>query len=195
MPRVSLLKLRSAEKGKQSLFVGREAGKNAYAALKVALLKVKEGYTLVVEFPEYNLMDVTFADASLGRLGREIVRGELGDRCLVLDGLWPDSLVNLEAMIALRRPKLAFLVTDTASWYRVVGGVPDYLKQSLGLVAERGHMTAEQLAKLRKIELNAAGNHLKRLYDLRLLRREGEAGRGGARKGAIHTYYFWQWYS
>jgi hypothetical protein len=191
---LKLSELKSAEKGKLSLFVGRETGKNAYAALKVALLKVKEGYPLVVEFPEYNLMDVTFADASLGRLGEEVVRGELGDRCLVLDGLWPDSLVNLEAMIALRRPKLAFLATDTATWYRVVGSVPDYLKQSLGLVAERGHMTAEQLAKLKKIELNAAGNHLKRLYDLRLLRREGEAKRGGTRKGAIHTYFFWQWY-
>lgn len=194
MPRVKLSELKIAAKGKQSLFVGQESGERAYAALRAALLKVEEGYPLVVEFPEYNLMDVTFADASLGRLGQEVVAGELGDRCIVPDGLWPDSLVNLEAMIALRRPKLAFIATDTSSWYRVVGSVPDYLKQSLGLVAERGHMTAEQLAKLKRMELNAAGNHLKRLYDLRLLRREGEVGRGGMRKGAIHTYFFWQWY-
>lgn len=186
--------LKSAEKGKLSLFVGRGPGERAYEMLRAGLLGVDEGYPLVVGFPQYNLMDVTFADASLGRLGQEVVRGEMGDRCLVLEGLWPDSLVNLEAMISLRRPKLAFLAADTASWYRVVGNVPGYLKESLGLVAERGHMTAEQLAKLKKIELNAASNHLKRLYDLRLLRREGEAGRGGTRKGAIHTYFFWQWY-
>lgn len=194
MPRVKLSKLKSDEKSRQSLFIGREPGERAYAALKAALLKAGEDYPLVVEFPEYNLMDVTFADASLGQLRQEVVRGEMGDRCLVLDGLWPDSLVNLEAMIALRRPKLAFLATDSATWYRVLGNVPGYLKQSLGLVAERGHMTAEQLAKVKRIELNAAGNHLKRLYDLRLIRREGEARRGGTRKGAIHTYFFWQWY-
>jgi hypothetical protein len=191
MPRLKLSELKSTGK---PLFVGQEAGRRAYTAMRAALLEVEEGYPLVIEFAEYNLLDVTFADASLGLLGEEIVRGELGDRCLVLDGLWPDSLVNLEAMIALRRPKLAFLATDTATWYRVVGSVPDYLKQSLGLVAGRGHMTAEQLAKLKRIELNAASNHLKRLYDLRLLRREGETGRGGTRKGAIHTYFFWQWY-
>jgi hypothetical protein len=87
MLRLKLSELKGAEKGKLSLFVGRESGRNAYAALRVALLKVEEGYPLIVEFPEYNLMDVTFADASLGRLGQEIVRGEQGDRCLVLDGL------------------------------------------------------------------------------------------------------------
>jgi len=194
MPRVKLSEMKIAGRREHPLFIGQGPGAHAYSALKAALLKVEEGYPLTVEFPEYNLMDVTFADASLGRLGQEIVAGEMGDRCMVLDGLWPDSLVNLEAMIALRRPKLAFLAADTATWYRVVGNVPDYLQQSLGLVAERGHMTAEQLAKLKRIELNAASNHLKRLYDLRLIRREGEARKGGARKGAIHTYYFWQWY-
>jgi|ERR1051326_5288257 hypothetical protein len=194
MPRIKLNKLVSTEKG-TPLFIRRSVGERAYAFLKAELLKVPEGYPLVVEFTRYNLMDVSFADASLGRLGQEIVEGRMGERCLVLDGLMPDSLTNLEAMIASRPTKLAFLVTDMTTWYEVVGDVPDYLKKTLSLMAERGHMTAEELAKEKRLELSAAGNHLKRLYDLRLLRREGEAKRGGARKGAIHTYYFWQWYS
>ena len=193
MPRVSLTNLRCTDK-RVVLFIGQVYGERAYAFLRTELLKVSEGYPLVVEFPEYNMMDVSFADASLGRLGQEIIEGKMGERCLVLDGLMPASLTNLEAMIARRPTKLAFLVTDITTWYEVAGDVPDYLKKTLGLLAERGHMTAEELAKERKLGLSAAGNHLKRLYDLRLLRREGEAKRGGARKGAIHTYYFWQWY-
>jgi DNA-binding transcriptional ArsR family regulator len=172
-----------------TLFIRLADGKRAYDALKAELLKVPEGSPLVVKFPEPNLMDVSFADASLGRLGQEIVEGGLGDRCLVLDGLGPDSLTNLETMIAARRPGLAFI----ANYYKLVGNVPEYLRKSLDLVVRRGRMTAEGLAKERKLQLNAAGNHLKRLYDLRLIRREGEAKRGGARKGAIHTYYSWQW--
>ncbi len=193
MPRTYLNKLISPEKG-TPLFIRRVVGEKAYSFLKAELLKAPEGYPLVVEFPQYNLMDVSFADASLGRLGQEIIEGKMGERCLVLDGLMPDSLTNLEAMIALRPTRLAFLLADPGTWYRVAGDMPDYLKKTLGLLAERGHMTAEELAKERKLGLSAAGNHLKRLYDLRLLRREGEARRGGARKGAIHTYYFWQWY-
>jgi hypothetical protein len=172
-------------------FVTRERGAVAYVMLAARLREVPEGQALVLVFPPAQLVDASFADESLIRLGEELVAGEFGDRAALLEGLTDDSAHNIEAVIRLRRAKLVFLLVDPDGAWRTVGPLEPSLREALEFVARRGTLTAPELAGELGLALNTANNRLKRLHALRLLWREHEV----SEKGLRYIYHFWRWRS
>lgn len=173
----------------ESFFLTREKGEQAYPLLKAYLQDTPKGMPMLLAFPPDQVMDASFADESIIRLGEEIVSGGFGERCLLLRGLTDDSIVNIEAVISLRRLKLAFLAVESTNSWKCIGQLEPSLRETLEIVAKRGSLTAPDLAKLTDLAINSASNRLKRLYDQRLVRREYEV----SEKGLQYTYYFWEW--
>ncbi|HRQ41844.1 MAG TPA: hypothetical protein PLD25_28305 [Chloroflexota bacterium] len=170
-------------------FVTRDKGEQAFVRLSEALQAVPEEGSLILQFPASQVMDVSFADETIIRLGQEIVDSKYGRRRLLLAGLTQDSIDNINAAIRLQRLKLAFLAITPGGQWEVVGHLEDNLHETLAMVAQRPTLTAPELAEELDLALNSANNRLKRLYDQRLIRREYEV----SEKGLLYIYYFWQW--
>ncbi len=180
----------SAELGlPERFFVMREKGERAYHLLKAHLQTIPEGQGLVLAFPPAQLIDASFADETIIRLGEEIVAGEFGERCLLLESLTEDSIKNINVIIGFRHLKLAFLLVEPSGEWQHIGQLEPSLAETLELVAHHGRLTAPELSELLHLAVNTASNRLKRLYDRRLVRREYEV----SQKGLQYIYYFWQW--
>jgi len=173
----------------ERFFVTREQGERAYHSLKAHLQTIPEGQGLVLAFPPAQLIDASFADETIIRLGEEIVAGEFGERCLLLAGLTADSIKNINIIIGFRRLKLAFLLVEPNGEWQYIGQLEPSLAETLELVAHHGRLTAPELSELLNLAVNTASNRLKRLYDRCLVRREYEI----SQKGLQYIYYFWQW--
>jgi hypothetical protein len=172
-----------------NLYILRDKGREAYPYLREILEEMPEGQPLVLAFPTDQLVDASFADESIVRLGQELIGGELGERCLLLEGLTEDSIHNVEAAIHLQNLKLAFLAVEPSSKWRTIGHLEPSLQQTLEILARRGRLTTTELADLLDLAVNTASNRLKRLCDQRLVRREHEISETGLQ----YIYYFWSW--
>jgi len=170
-------------------FLTREKGAQTYQILEAQLEATPFGQPLLLIFPPNQLVDTSFADESIIRLGEVIVAGDFGDRCILLQGLISDSITNIEAAISLRKLKLAFLLVEPTGAWKCIGQLEPSLFETLTILTERNHMTAPELANLKDLAINSASNRLKRLYDQRLVRREYEV----SEKGLQYIYYFWSW--
>jgi DNA-binding transcriptional ArsR family regulator len=171
------------------LFILRDKGEETYPHLKAALEETPEGQPLVLVFPADQLVDASFADESIVRLGQELVGGEFGQRCLLLEGVTEDSVHNIKAAIELQKLKLAFLAVEPSGEWRTIGRLEPSLRQVLEILARRDRLTTVELADLLDLAVNTASNRLKRLYDQHLVRREHEISETGLQ----YIYYFWQW--
>lgn len=170
-------------------FLTREKGEEAYRLLKRRLRETPERCALVLAFPRGQVVDASFADESLMRLGEELVTEEFGDRAALLAGLTEDSIRNLEAIIRLQRAKLVFLLVEPGGGWRHVGPLEPSLFEAFELAARWRRITAPDLARELRLALNTANNRLRRLHALRLLWREHEV----SEKGLKYIYHFWHW--
>jgi hypothetical protein len=170
-------------------FLTREKGEEAYRLLEGHLGQLPERCALILSFPPEQVVDASFADEFVIRLGEKLVGGEFGERAALLEGLTEDSIHNLEAVIRLRRAKLVFLLVDPEGGWRHAGPLEPSLLEALALTASRGTITAPELARELRLALNTANNRLKRLHALRLLWREHEVSERGLR----YIYHFWEW--
>jgi DNA-binding transcriptional ArsR family regulator len=173
----------------ERLYLTREIGERAYLILKQHIQDLPNGAGVVLIFPKDQLVDASFADETIIRLGEELMNGQMGDRALLLQGLTADSIKNIEAVIGLRRLKVGFLAVEATGEWRCIGQLDPSLREVLDLLANLDQLTAPQLADLMKLAVNTASNRLKRLYDRRLVRREYDV----STKGLQYFYYFWQW--
>jgi DNA-binding transcriptional ArsR family regulator len=171
------------------LFILRDKGEKAYPHLKAILEETPEGQPLVLVFPSNQLVDASFADESIIRLGQELVAGEFGQRCILLEGMSEDSIHNIEAAVNLQNLKLAFLVVKPSGAWRTIGHLEPSLQEVLEILTRRDSLTTVELADLLDLAVNTASNRLKRLYDQRLVRREHEISETGLQ----YVYYFWNW--
>ncbi len=169
-------------------FLTRERGEEAYRVLKERLWQTPERCALVLAFPPGQVVDASFADESLVRLGEELVAGEFGERVVLLEGLTDDSVRNLEAIIRFRRAKLVFLLVEPGGGWGHVGPLEPSLLEAFRLAARWRRITAPDLARELQLALNTANNRLKRLHALRLLWREHEV----SEKGLKYIYHFWR---
>lgn len=96
---------------------------------------------------------------------------------------------NLRLALKALAPKVVFLAVWPQGEWEVVGNLAPSLKKTLELVSRQGYASISQLVKKYRLEINAASNRLKRLHDMRLLRREHLIGK----QGLTYVYYFWQW--
>ena len=170
-------------------FLTREKGEEAYRLLEGRLHETPERCALVLVFPPNQVVDASFADESLMRLGEELVDGEFGERAALLEGLTEDSVRNLEAIIRFRRAKLVFLLVEPGGGWRHVGPLEPSLLEAFELAARWRRITAPDLARELRLALNTANNRLKRLHALRLLWREHEV----SAKGLKYIYHLWHW--
>jgi hypothetical protein len=189
MPRLDMALLGAELDCPPRFFLTREKGEQAYPRLRDELERCLPGTPLLLVFPPRQLLDASFVDESLIRLGEHLMDGTLGDRGLLLQGLGADSITNLEAVIGFRRLKLAFLAIGPGSDWRTVGHIEPTLAATLDLVAHAVSITAPELARTLELALNTANNRLKRLHDQHLLRRSHAV----TKKGLEYTYHFWQW--
>lgn len=173
----------------EQLFLTREKGEQAYRLLRNRLEQVPDDQGLLLTFPESQLIDASFADETIIRLGEELLRCQSGNVALILQGLTEDSIKNIEAVISFRRLKLAFLAVGSAGAWQCIGQLDPALREVLHLLAEHDHLTAPQLAEQLKLAINTASTRLKRLYDRHLAWREYES----LNKGLQYHYHFWQW--
>jgi hypothetical protein len=171
------------------LFLTRPKGEKAYKLLKKNLLDVPDGEALVLVFPPNQLIDGSFADEAIVKLGEEILEGEFGDRCMLLEGLTKDSIKNINAVISLNKLKLPLLAVERSGGWQVIGRLEDHLLETLGLLAKHQRLTANDLMTMLNLAVNTASTRLKRLHNLHLVRREYEI----SEKGLQYIYYFWKW--
>jgi hypothetical protein len=169
-------------------YYGRDIGETVYELIRKRMLSMAESNPLIVFFPERRQMDAAFFDASLVRIGRELAAGGYGERGLLLYGLEPDGVFNLEAAIARRESSAAFLLVAPPNKWQVVGHLASNHMDALRLMARQGSLSAPELAKLRHIALPAANNRMKRLYETRLIWRNAVQGI----RGVTYTYHFWR---
>jgi hypothetical protein len=170
------------------LFLTREKGEMAYPFLKEQLQATAEGQALVLVFPAGQLVDASFADETIIRLGEELIAGSYGGRGLYLEGLTDNSQRNINAVIRLRHVKLAFLHLRPDNTWQILGQLEPSLQETLELVAKRGRLTAPTLAGMLDFAVNSASNRLKRLFDLHLVYREFEV----SSQGLEYIYLCWQ---
>ncbi len=173
----------------ERLFLTRHNGKQAYRLLEACLQKVNESQGLILAFPSNQLIDASFADETIIRLGEEIVAGNFGERCILLEGLTEDSITNINSIIKLRQLKLAFLAIEPLGAWQCLGQLEPSLKETVELVSQRGSLTAPEVTALLGLAINSASNRLKRLHDQHLVWRDYEV----TPKGLQYTYHFWQW--
>jgi len=169
------------------LFLTREHGERAYAVLREQLEQLSEDEALLLVFPPEQLVDGSFADETVIRLGEELTDNQLGNRAILLQGLTADSITNIEAVIGFKRLKLGFLAVEADGSWRVIGHLDPTLLEVLTLLAGREHLTAPALSAMLDLAINTASNRLKRLFDRRLVRREYEV----SAKGLQYYYFFW----
>jgi hypothetical protein len=161
-------------------YVGRVKGGIAYKMWKESLLKIKEGEVLWLNFPAEQIIDPSFADESIIRLGRELYEMEFGDRFIRLCGLSPDSIININAAIKWHDYKVAFLSEHPHEGWQIIGWPPGKkLLETFEVAKARGHITAPEFAAASQIALNTASTRLYRLYSLRLIRRRMERSHKG----------------
>jgi len=170
-------------------FLTRQKGNQAFERLKQQVQEQLEGSAILLLFPKEQLIDVSFLDETIIRLWEDMSKGQCPSCTLLLQGLTPDTIANLEAAIEFRHLKLAFLVVEPSRQWQCVGQLELSLRETLNLLSERDSLTAPELSELLKLAINSASNRLKRLYDLHLIRRDYEV----TNKGLQYTYYFWRW--
>lgn len=189
MEKVDMAQLGSELSFAERLFITRDNGERAYPFLAERLGSIPDGKALLLLFPLDQLLDASFVDECIVRLGEELLAGKFGHRALLLQGLTDNSIINIKSVIALRKLKLAFLVVQPSGEWQCIGRLATSLHEVLNLLAKRERLTAPELALSMQLAINSASNRLKRLYDQRLIWREHEI----SDKGLQYIYYFWQW--
>ncbi len=173
----------------ERLFLTRQNGEQFYQLLEARLQGLDGGQGLILTFPPDQLIDASFADEVIIRLGEKIVAGNFEERCILLENLTDDSITNINSIIKFRQLKLGFLAIAPSGTWQCIGQLEPNLKETLDIVAQYRKITAPELARLLELAINTASNRLKRLHDQRLIRREHEI----SNQGLQYIYYFWEW--
>ena len=189
----------------------RPMGRKVQEALDAELRQMPPGGVLVLDFSGVDMMDYSFADEALGTLYSRMSAKEYPDRFLILavdDGELSEALMeNVE--VALSRREVAALVvpksivpdviallqqvgeeTDAEKRqnleWRVVGGLPGHLVDTLRAIMDRYQVTVRELADTLKIDsATACNNRVAKLYQLHLVRREAAIVPEG---GRLYSY-------
>lgn len=175
--------------GSGKIFITREQGEIAYAMVRGRLQELPEGELLLLDFPEKQLMDASFADELLVRLTAELNEDAFGRRGLGVRRLTQDTELNIRAVIELRRldRKIAILAIGDETPWKIIGRLEANLLDAFELVQRHKVMTAPRLADILSVAINSASNRLKRLYDLHLLQRSYKV----SEQGLEYSYFPW----
>jgi len=170
------------------ILVTRQIGGQVYEQITEQLHAQAPGsQAVLLVFPPDQLVDPSFADETILRLQREFIGAEDGTNTIIIQGLTNDSIHNLNAAIKYQNLKLPLLSLGPDRRWSIIGQLEQSLRETLDLVFEHSRLTAPELAQLLNLAINTASNRLKRLYDLRLVRRDYEITENGLQ----YIYHFW----
>lgn len=170
------------------ILVTRQIGGQVYEhIIKQFQTEASNPQAVILIFPPDQLVDPSFADETILRLQREFIDAEGGSNTIIVQGLTNDSIHNLNAAIKYQNLKLPLLSLSSDRQWNVIGQLEQSLRETLDLVFKNSRLTAPELAKLLNLAINTASNRLKRLYDLRLVRRDYEITENGLQ----YIYHFW----
>lgn len=152
----------------------RDYGRRALPILAGELLKVPAGQALTLDFAGVSVVDTSFADESILELALGLIKGEWGDRFIILNHPTSATIDNLEGTIARRGVKIASMVRDNDR-VRIVGQIEPNLSETWMIALEEdGPLTARHLADRLGLEINTASMRLSKLHRARLLSRHEE---------------------
>jgi len=159
----------------------RAYGERALPVLEERLQAVPEGRALWLSFEGVRMMTPSFADATIVELLRGLRAGRYGDRYLILADPNDDTVVSLEGTFErrLHRSLKLAVVLYRDGECGLFGPVEQNLQETWRIVAERGTLTARELADRLDLEINTASMRLLKLHGLGLLARREEVSAAG----------------
>jgi|GEM_PF-1609398 len=188
-----------------TLLLGRLRGKAVFPHLVKAIQDVDEGEYLLLKFTSEQFCDSSFIDETLIELGSKLIHGEFGDRGMALSNLSESVQTSLRSTLAMRRDdarkknedfKVVFLLflnliptglLPKSSW-EIVGALEQSLFDVFLQFSTYESISAADVAREFKLEINTASMRLKRLYERHLLRRQYQT----LTNGREFVYYFWK---
>jgi len=160
--------------------VTRSTGVIIRSRIEKELSEIDEGAILFIDFSSIGVIDYSCSDEIIAKLISRLIGLEYGDKYIVLAGVNPNQLENIE--VALERKKLALLGVNSDNSWIVIGKLNNYLLATLELVMKKGELTARELAESENIELNTSGTRLLNLYKKRFVVRIEETTEEGGRQ-------------
>lgn len=169
------------------ILVTRQLGEQVFEQITDLIKQDSLSQAIILVFPKEQLIDPSFADETILRLQKQFIGAADGKGTIIVRGLTQDSIHNLNAAIKYQNLKIPLLSMTSEKEWDIVGSLEQSLRETLDLVAKHARLTAPELAQILSLAINTASNRLKRLYDLRLVRREFEITDNGLQ----YIYYFW----
>jgi hypothetical protein len=146
-------------------WTGRSRGVRIRETLE-RMLKENPEARVILDFSGSGAVDFSWADEVVAKIVSRLWSNEYGERYLVLKGLTPSQIENIE--VALERKKLAVLATGPDGW-RIMGSLNNYLAHTLDEVMKRKRLTLKELSETEGIGMNTSGTRLLNLYKKRLV--------------------------
>jgi hypothetical protein len=178
MQTYNLYKLLKEElKNGSSDLVTRQSGQVIRERVEKDIENEKDGEIIALDFSKVGIIDYSCADEVVAKLISRLLSGEYGDKYIVLTGLNENQKENIE--VALDRKELAVLAQMRDGKQVLLGSLNNYLKETLNLIIKKGKITATDLSKNMKLEMNTSGTRLLNLHKKRLVRRIEKTKNGG----------------
>jgi hypothetical protein len=178
MQTYNLYKLLKEElKNGSSDLVTRQSGQVIRERVEKDIEKEKDREIIALDFSKVGIIDYSCADEVVAKLISRLLSGEYGDKYIVLTGLNENQKENIE--VALDRKELAVLAQMRDGKQVLLGSLNNYLKETLNLIIKKGKITATNLSKNMKLEMNTSGTRLLNLHKKRLVRRIEKTKNGG----------------
>jgi hypothetical protein len=160
--------------------LGLHSGQAIYALISHRLLSLPRGSVLLVDLSQVRQASPSALRQVLATLA--MVRGpELEERYLIFHvDLDNQDLVQSLQLLARDQKDVIPVVNRTGSWH-AFGRLTKSERDTLDIVLKHQEVTSTQLARCLHLLTSAASNRLRRLYVMRLVRRQERliAGTGG----------------
>ncbi len=164
--------LKEELKNGSSDLVTRHSGQVIRERIERDIIKEKEQEVIALDFSKIGIIDYSCADEIIAKLISRLINNEYGDRFLILKGLNETQKENIE--VALERKELSAIALMRDGKEVIVGSLNNYLKETFEIIKDKEKITAKELSKKLRLELNTAATRLLNLYKKRLIRRADE---------------------
>ncbi len=152
--------------------VTRQSGQVIRERIERDIAEEAEGEVIALDFSKIGIIDYSCADEIVAKLISRLINNEYGNRYIVLKGLSDLQKENIE--VALERKGLSCLAVLKNTRCMIIGELNNYLKETFELVYDRKKITAKELSKILRLELNTAATRLLNLFKKRLITRTDE---------------------
>lgn len=144
--------------------------------LRTRILDINRGDTMVLDFSNVRLVDVSYIDEIVLITLLECREDRYGDRYLAVTGLNEGVKNNLEAAISWRFDRFDKFVPvvekGSNKATKVIGNLEKSLSETYAFIEQNKYVSAKDIVSYFSIDQRNANTRLKRLFDYRLVKRE-----------------------